>query len=101
MKLIKGLEMYALILNQEGHLRVYFLHRMVVLATAFLPNLPFTYSILTLSPKMGLSNPNECGGNFTVFCPSITRIRAFISVAHYFLAKSLKQVQITALSITI
>ena len=43
--------MSALILNQEGHLRAYFLPRMVVLATAFLPNLPFAYSILTLSPK--------------------------------------------------
>ena len=51
--------------------------------------------------KMGLSNPNGCGGNFTVFCPSVTRIRDFISVAYYFLVKSLKQVQITALSITI
>ena len=54
--------MYALILNQESHLRIYFLPRMVVLATVFLPNLSFTYSILTLSPKMGLSNPNGCGG---------------------------------------
>ena len=80
MKLINGLEMYALILNQEGLVRIYFLRNTIVLATAFLPNLSFTYSILTLSPKMGLSNP---------------------SVAHYFLAKSLKQVQITALSITI
>ena len=54
--------MNALILNQEGHLRIYFLPRMIALATVFLPNLSFTYSILTLSPKMGLSNPNGCGG---------------------------------------
>jgi hypothetical protein len=54
--------MYALILNQEGRLRIYYLPNMVTLVTAFLPNLSFTYSILTLSPKMGLSKPNGCGG---------------------------------------